>query len=99
ATGAPAWRAGRRASLRARLARAPHPPTGARSRARRGERGSLAEPSALTATTARHDVAPVACAAGGRRRHGVRGRVGARLTERRRAEDRPEPRPAGASAI
>src|SRR6266508_2375825 len=56
--GAPAWIACRRNSLRARLARAPHPPEGAGSWPLPIVGGSLAEPCARPATTARHDTAP-----------------------------------------
>src|ERR671919_1327962 len=71
AAGAPAWLAGRRNSLRARLARAPHPPQGAGARRSRIVVGSLAVPCARTATTARHDGAPAAPAPDPRR-HGSR---------------------------
>jgi hypothetical protein len=56
--GAPAWLACRRNSLRARLARAPHPPEGVGLWPLRFVGGSLAGPCARTATTARHDGAP-----------------------------------------
>ena len=67
--GAPASLACRRKPLRARLARAPHPPEGAGLLDSLLVGGSLAEPGAATATTARHDGAPATSTSPDARRH------------------------------